>query len=85
MMEFKSGFWQLKMVLEAQQYTTFTCMPFGPCNAPVTFQCLMQNILGELNLKYCIIYLDDMIVFGHLEEEHLEHLCVVLSTIGNTT
>ena len=38
----------------------------------------MQNTLGELNLTYCIIYLDDVIVFGHTEEEHLEHLWVVL-------
>ena len=50
-------------------------MPFGLCNAPVTFQCLMQNTCGEFNLTYCIIYLDDVIVFGHTEEEHLECLC----------
>ena len=36
-----------------------------------------QNTLGKLNLMYCVIYLDDVIVFGHMEEEHLEHLCVV--------
>ena len=86
-MDFKSGFWQVKMVPESQQYTTltvgnlgfceFTCMPFGLCNMPATFQCLMQNTLGELNLTYCIIYLDDVIVFGCSEKEHLEHLCVV--------
>ena len=52
-------------------------MPFGLCNAPVTFQCLMQNTLGELYLTYCVIYLDGVIVFEHMEEEHLEHLCVV--------
>ena len=34
----------------------------------------MQNTLGELNLMYCVIYLDDVIVFGHLEEEHLDCL-----------
>ena len=56
----------------------FTKMPFGLCNTPVTFQRLMQNTLGELNLTYCIIYLDDMIVFGCTEEEHLEHLHIVL-------
>ena len=71
-MDFKSGFWQVKMVPESQQYTTFTvgnlgyykftCMPFGLCNAPATFQCLMQNTLGKLNLTYCIIYLDDVIL-----------------------
>ena len=37
----------------------------------------MHNTLGELNLTYCIIYLDDVIVFGHTEEEHLKHLRVV--------
>ena len=55
----------------------FTRMPFGLCNTPVTFQCLMQNTLGELNLTYCVIYLDDVIVFGCSEEEHLECLCMV--------
>ena len=86
-MDFKSGFWQIKMAPGSQQYTAFTvgnlgfyeftCMPFGLCNAPVTFQCLMQNTLGELNLTYCIIYLDDMIVFSCTEEEHLEWLRMV--------
>ena len=31
----------------------------------------------ELNLTYCIIYLNDVIVFGHSEEEHLEYLHIV--------
>ena len=56
----------------------FTRMPFGLCNTPATFQHLMQNTLGELNLTYCVIYLDDVIVYGHTEEEHLEHLRIVL-------
>ena len=37
----------------------------------------MQNTLGELNLTYCVIYLDDVIVFRCTEEEHLEHLHVM--------
>ena len=37
----------------------------------------MQNCLGELNLAYCLIYLDGMIIFSQMEEEHLHHLCVV--------
>ena len=72
---------------ESQQYTAFTVgnigfykfthMPFVLCNAPTTFQCHMQNTLGELNLTYYIIYLDDIIVFEPTEEEHLEHLCIM--------
>ena len=50
----------------------FTRMPLG-C---VTH--LMQNTLGELNLTYCIIYLDDVIVYSHTKEEHLERLRIVL-------
>ena len=59
------------------RFYEFTCMPFRLCNAPTTFQCLMQNTLGKLNLTYCLIYLDDVIIFSLMEEEHLEHLCVV--------
>ena len=76
----------------SEQYTAFTVgnlgfyeftrMSFGLCNAPATFQRLMQNTLGELNLTYCIIYLDDMIVFGHSEKEHLAHLRIVFECFG---
>ena len=86
-MDFKSGFWQIKMAPELQQYTMFmmgnlrfyefTHMSFELCNALVTFQCLMQNTLGELNLTYCVIYLDDVIIFSCTEEEHFEYLCMV--------
>ena len=55
----------------------FTCMSFGLCNAPAMFQHFMQNTLGELNLTYCVIYLEDVIVFGRMEEEHLECICMV--------
>ena len=54
----------------------FECkhMPFRLCNAPKSFQRLMQNCLGELSLMYCLICLDDMIVFSKTVEEHLfEH------------
>ena len=37
----------------------------------------MQNCLGELNLTYCLIYLDDVTVFSKTKEEHLQCLCVV--------
>ena len=88
-MDLKSGFWQVKMAKDSQQYTAFTVgrmgvyeflrMPYGLCNAPVTFQSLMQNCLGELNLTYALIYLDNVIVFSWTEEEHLHCLQVVFA------
>ena len=87
-MDLKSGFWQVKMDEESRQYTAFTVgsmgvyeflrMPYGLCNAPATFQHLMQNCLGELNLMYALIYLDDMIVYSKTEDEHLVHFRPVL-------
>ena len=44
---------------------------------PATFQKLMQSFLGELNLTYCIICLDNVIVFLKMEEEHFKYLHVV--------
>ena len=52
-------------------------MPFRLTNAPVTFQCLMQSCLGNLQLHYWIIYLDDIIVFSKAPKEHLTRLQAV--------
>ena len=85
--DMNSGFWQVPIDDESKQYTAFKLdsmglyecdsMPFGLCNALPTFQRLMLNCLGELNLTYCLIYLDDVIIFSQTEEEHLEWICVV--------
>ena len=76
---------------ESKQYTAFTLgsmglyecesMPFGLCNAPPTLQRLMQNCLGKLNLTYCLIYLDDVIVFSDTPDEHLRRMCVVFNCL----
>ena len=49
-------------------------MPFRLTNMPATFQCLMENCLGDPHLNWCIIYLDDIIVYSETPEEHIEHL-----------
>ena len=86
-MDLKSSFWQVKMSEKARQYTAFTVgsmgvyeflrMLYGLCNMPATFQRLMQNCLGELNLTYALIYLDNVIVYSRTEEEHLTQMRAV--------
>ena len=86
-MDLKSRFWQVRMSEKSRQYTVFTVgslgvyeflrMPYGLCNAPATFQRLMQGCLGELNLTYALVYLDDVIVYSNTEEDHLRQLQAV--------
>ena len=81
-LDLKSGYWQVEMDEESKVLTAFMVsplgfyecerMPFGLTNAPATFQCLMESCLGELHLNWCIIYLDDIIVFSRTPEENLE-------------
>ena len=79
------------MAEESKQYTAFTLgsmglfecdrMPFDLCYAPATFQRLMQNCLSELNLTYCLIYLDDVIVYSKDLEQHLARIRVVFECL----
>ena len=83
-LDLPSGYWQVEMTEDSKPLTAFTVrplgfcecvwMPFGLTNALATFQCLMEMCLGEMHLKWCIIYLDDIIVFSKTPEEHIERL-----------
>jgi len=81
-----SGYYQVGLDEDARRKTAFgtrtgqyefTRMPFGLCNAPATFQKMMSTILRKENWEMCLIYLDDVLIFGKSFEEHLERLrCV---------
>ena len=83
-LDLKFGYWLVEMEEDSKALTAFTVgplgfyecerMPFGLINAPATFQRLMQSCLGNLHLQYCIIYLDDIMVFSKMPEEHLTRL-----------
>jgi len=49
-------------------------MPFGLCNAPATFEKMMSDMLAGLQWKICLVYLDDVIVFGRTLKESQERL-----------
>ena len=90
-LDLKSGYWQVELEEYAKPYTTFTVgplgfyecnrMPFGLINAPATFQRLMQNVLGDLHLNGCVVYIDDIIIYSKTEEEHRELLVKVFKKL----
>ena len=56
-------------------------MGFGLCNAPATFQALMNEVLCQYLRKFVIVYLDDFLIFSRTWNEHLEHVLAVLDAI----
>ena len=56
-------------------------MPFGLCNAPATFQRLMDSVLAGLQWTSCLVYLDDIIVIGTSFEDHLNNLALVFDRL----
>ena len=78
-----SGYWQVEVQPEDREKTAvctpdglfeFNVMPFGLCNAPATFQRLMDCVLAGLHWQSCLVYLDDVIILGRSFSEHLHNL-----------
>ena len=62
----------------------FTVLPVGLCNAPATFERLMEFVLAGLIGTSCLIYLDDIVIFSRTFEEHLARLHEVLCRLRDT-
>lgn len=56
-------------------------MPFGLCNAPSTFQRLMQRMFGDQQCQSLLLYLDDIVVFSSSVSQHVQRLEVVLDRL----
>ena len=86
-MDLCSGYWQVQLSEDAKDKTSFygaggglwrfKVMPFGLCNAPATFERLMERVLGQLQWQICLCYIDDILIFSRTVVQHLEHLRTV--------
>ncbi|UYV84803.1 K02A2.6-like, partial [Cordylochernes scorpioides] len=89
-MDLQSGYWQIDVEESDREKTAFITpdglyefkvMAFGLCNAPATFERMIDNLLKGLKWTICLCYLDDIIVFSDGFEEHLRHLQLVLNCL----
>ena len=62
-------------------YFEFLVMPFGLTNAPATFQRLMNKVFEKELDAFILVYLDDILVFSKMKEEHLEHIRIALERL----
>lgn len=89
-MDLKTGFHQIRVKptdIEKTAFNTkygqfeYLVMPMGLCNAPATFQSLMNQIFYDCVDVFMVVYMDDLLIFSKDEKSHLEHLDIVLSRL----
>ncbi len=89
-MDLKTGFHQIRVKPEDIEKTAFNTnygqfeylvMPMGLCNAPATFQSLLNRICHDCVDVFTVVYMDDSLIFSKDEKSHLEHLNMVLSRL----
>uniref|UniRef100_A0A1X7SDE3 Reverse transcriptase domain-containing protein n=1 Tax=Amphimedon queenslandica TaxID=400682 RepID=A0A1X7SDE3_AMPQE len=87
-----SGYWQVEVEEEDREKTAFctkeglfhfNVMPFGLCNAPATFQRLMDMLLAGLLWEACLVYIDDVIIMGKDFPSHLSNIAAVFTRLRN--
>ena len=88
--DFRSGYHQVRIKDEDIFKTTFrtryghyefVVMPFGLTNAPTIFMCLMKNVMHKYLDKFVVVFIDDILIYSKTEEEHKEHLKIVLQEL----
>ena len=56
-------------------------MPFGVTDTLVAFLWLMESCLGELHFNWCIIYLDEIIIFSKNPDDHITRMVGVFQKL----
>ncbi len=89
-LDLASGYWQVELDPEAKAKSAFSTpsglyqwnvLPFGLCNAPSTFERLMERVLAGLRWETLLVYLDDIIVMGSSVEESVDRLATVFTRL----
>ena len=89
-LDLPSSYWQV-VTESARIKSAFTVrgglylwnvMPFGLCNAPSTFERLMESVLQGLQWKTCLVYLDDVVIFASTEAEMLKRMDEVFTALN---
>ena len=89
-LDLASGYWQVSLSQEARVKTAFAThsglfqfrvMPFDLCNAPATFERLMDRMLQGLRWTRCLVYLDDIISFGSTFDGTLTNLTLIFERL----
>ena len=89
-LDLASGYWQVPLTDSAKEKTAFSTkfglyqfnvMPFGLCNAPATFERLMERVLKGHIGNRCLVYLDDIVIYGRTFQETLDNLDEVLTRL----
>ena len=85
-----SGFYQLGLKSESRKYTSFSAngkkwafkrLPMGLKNSPAFFSRMMTNVLSNTLGVNCLMYMDDIIIFGATLQEHNENLKKILKKL----
>ncbi len=85
-----SAYWQILLTKRSQKYTAFLTtyglyqfwvMPFELVNALITFQRLINDVLRDYLRKFCLVYLDDIIIYSKNLKDHKWHVRKVLQAI----
>jgi hypothetical protein len=88
--DLRSGYHQLKIratdipkIIFTTRYGLYEyiVMSFGLTNAPSYFMYLMNKVFMEFLDKFMIVFIDDILVYSKIEEEHAEHLRLVLQKL----
>jgi hypothetical protein len=88
--DLRSGYHQLRIWESDIPKTTFhtrygiyeyTLMSFGLTNAPNYFMYLMNKLFMEYLDKFVVVFIDDILIFSKMQEEHKKHLRLVLENL----